>query len=142
MPDVNPTFSGSARLNGKFGSGAAGTLASNLGKVPYFNTSAFEKPNNVNATAGVTLLNLIGNAPRTGAFGLRNPVSWNLDSGLRRTIPLHNRLAFTLEADAFNTLNHPIFGSPNAVWGSSAFGTISGVSNKPRSFEVAGHITF
>ncbi len=142
MPDINTNFNGPARINGKFGGSAAGTLASNLGKVAYFNTSSFQKPNNVNATAGVTLLNLIGNAPRTGALGLRNPATWNLDSGLRRTIPLHNRLAFTLEADAFNTLNHPIFGSPNAVWGSSAFGTISGVSNKPRSFEVAGHITF
>jgi len=142
MPDAAPGFAGSARVNGGYGDGAAGRTAANLGKVSYFNTAAFQKPVNVNQTAGVALLNLIGNAPRTGAFNLRNPSQWNLDSSLRRSIPVWKEMHFTIEVDAFNTLNHTLFSNPNAVWNSSAFGTISGTSNKPRSFMLAGHFEF
>jgi hypothetical protein len=69
-----------------------------------------------------------------------------LNTGIRRTIPLYERLAFTFEADAFNTLNHVIFANPNATWGpgSTSFGTITGTSSNysPRQFEIAGHLTF
>jgi hypothetical protein len=51
-------------------------------------------------------------------------------------------MAFVLEVDAFNMLNHTLFSNPNGTYGSGAFGTISGASNKPRSFELAGHFTF
>jgi hypothetical protein len=113
--------------------------------VQYFNVNAFQKPVNINQTAGVTLLNLIGNAPRTGALDLRNPSQWDIDAGLRRSIPLYReRVAFVFEANAFNAINHTLFNSPSATWaaGSTSFGTISGASNKPRAFEFAGHINF
>ncbi|HEX4155147.1 MAG TPA: carboxypeptidase regulatory-like domain-containing protein [Acidobacteriaceae bacterium] len=142
MPDLATTYNGPARTNGSFGSGPGGHTAANLGKVQYFNASSFQKPVNINESAGVTLLNLIGNAPRTGAYGLRNPAQWDIDAGLHRSIPIHREMAFILEVDAFNVLNHTLFSNPNAVWGSSAFGTISSASNKPRSLELAGHFTF
>jgi hypothetical protein len=154
MPDLAPGFApGQARQNGGYGSGPGGRTAANLGKVQYFNVAAFQKPVNVNAntyqagtTTPVAALNLIGNTPRTGAFGLRNPAQWTFDSGLRRSIPIWREVAFVLEANAFNTLNHTLFANPNAVWGagSTSFGTISGVSTnaKPRAFEFAGHINF
>lgn len=143
MPDLNPG-SGSARINGGFGSGPGGRTAANLGKVSYFNVNSFQKPVNINQSAGVSLLNLIGNAPRTGAYNLRNPSQWNIDSGLRRSIPVFREMAFVIEVDAFNTINHTLFSNPNATWsaGSTTFGTIGSASNKPRSFELAGHLNF
>ena len=150
MPDSSPTFIGSPRINGGYGSGPGGRTAANLGHVSYFDSTAFAKPANINAntlitgtTTPVAPLNLIGNTPRTGAFDLRNPVQWNLDSGLRRSIPLYReRVALVLEVDAFNVLNHTLFSNPNAVYNSATFGQITSASNKPRSFELAGHITF
>ena len=142
MPDLASTYA-TPRINGGFGSGPNGRTAANLGKVPYFNVASWQKPANI-SPATVAPLNLIGNSPRTGAYGLRNPSQWNLDSGLRRSIPVYREMAFTIEVDAFNTLNHTLFSNPNATWspGSTSFGTIGGASNKPRSFELAGHFTF
>ncbi|HEV2576976.1 MAG TPA: carboxypeptidase regulatory-like domain-containing protein [Acidobacteriaceae bacterium] len=143
MPDLNPSFSGSARQNGGYGDGPNGRTAANLAKVVYINPTAFKTPTNINQTAGVTLLNLIGNAPRTGALDLRNPIQWNMDANLRRSIPLvRERLALVIEVDSFNVFNHTLFSNPNAVFNSATFGQISSASNKPRSFELAGHITF
>jgi hypothetical protein len=146
MPDVASGFSGSAHINGNYGDGPNGRTAANLGKVSYFNLGAFSAPASVNPNAGakITKLNLIGNAPRTGAFDLRNPPQWNIDSGLRRSIPIYHEMAFVIEVDAFNTLNHTLFSNPNASWSatSTSFGTIASASNKPRSFELAGHINF
>jgi len=142
MPDLNPSFSGSAHINGHYGDGPGGRTSANLGKVSYFNKSAFQKAASINPTSGVTQLNLIGNVPRTGALQLRSPSQWDIDTGLHRSIPIYREMELNIEIDAFNTLNHTLYSNPNAVWGSSAFGTISSVSNKPRSFEVAGHFTF
>ncbi len=152
MPDITPGFSpGTARQNGGYGSGPNGRTAANLGKVQYFNVNSFQKPVNINAntfvtgtTTPVAALNLIGNTPRTGALALRNPAQWTLDSGLRRSIPIWREMAFVFEANAFNVVNHTLFSNPSATWsaGSTSFGTISGASNKPRAFELAGHINF
>ena len=145
-PDVAPGFSpGQARVNGGYGGGPNGRTAANIGKVQYFNVSAFKTPTNINPS-NVAAINLIGNAPRTGALGLRNPAQWTLDSGLRRSIPIWREMAFVFEANAFNVVNHVLWANPNAVWGpgSTSFGTITGVSSnaKPRAFEFAGHINF
>lgn len=140
MPDTNSAFTGSARINGKFGKGPNGTQFSNLGSVAYFDKTAFATPQNVSPTT--TAQYLLGNAPRTAAFGLRNPAHWDLDTGLRRTFPIHESVQFVFEADCLNTWNNVVFSNPNATWGSSAFGTIGGISNSPRDFQFAGHINF
>lgn len=147
MPDLNPTFAGNARINGSFGTGPNGRTACNLGQgigctaVKYFDTTAFKAPATI-SPAGLTAINLIGNAPRTGAMHLTNPGAQNIDTSIKRSIKLHEDMAFVFEADAFNTWNHTIFNSPNAVWGSAAFGTIGSVRNSPRAFMFAGHLTF
>ena len=145
MPDINTSFSGQARINGKFGSGPNGFQAANLGKVSYIDVNSFAQPQNISTVSGQAQY-LIGNAPRTHAYGMRNPYTWNVDAGLRRTFPIHEELAFTFEADCINVWNHVTFSSPNASWGpgSATFGTISGVSSNPgpRDWQFAGHITF
>jgi hypothetical protein len=145
MPDLNTSFSGPARINGKFGSGPNGTLASNLGKVQYIDVNGFAQPQNISTVSGQPQY-LIGNAPRNYAYQMRNPYTWNVDAGMRRSFPLHESLEFTFEADCVNVWNHVTFSSPSASWaaGSTAFGTIGGISNTPgpRDWQFAGHITF
>lgn len=153
MPDLNPTYAHkSAHINGKWGSGPNGYNTCNLGinalgqtgckAIPYFDVTAFQTPQNVSTVS--TAQYLIGNAPRTRALELRNPTTWNIDSGLRRSIPIREGLNLVVEADCLNTLNHPIFGSPGGSWssGSASFGTITGISNSARDFQFAGHFTF
>ncbi|MEG9435167.1 TonB-dependent receptor [Edaphobacter sp. HDX4] len=148
MPDLNPAFAGNARINGGFGTGPNGRTACNLGQgqnctaVKYFDTNGFKAPS-VISPAGVTAINLIGNAPRTGALHLTNPGAQNVDTALKRSFGLPREgMALAIEVDCFNTWNHTIFSNPNAVWGSAAFGTIGSVRNNPRAFELAGHFTF
>ena len=148
MPDLNPNFAGNARINGGFGTGPNGRTACNLGQgtgctaVKYFDTNGFKSPA-VISPASVSVINLLGNAPRTGALHLTNPGSQNIDTAIKRAINLPREgMAFVFEADCFNTWNHTIFGAPNAVWGSAAFGTIGSATNSPRAFELAGHFTF
>ncbi len=135
-----------ARINGKFGSGPNGYQAANLGKVQYIDGGAFAQPENISTVSGQPQY-LIGNAPRNPAYGMRNPYAWNVDAGLRRSIPLFREgMEFTFEADCINVWNHVTFNSPNASWASNStsFGTISGVSGNPgpRDWQFAGHITF
>lgn len=158
MPDMNPGYlSNTIRQNGKWGSGPNGYNTCNLGinalgqtgctKIQYLNPGGFSTPQNISTTSSAQYL--IGNAPRTRPYGVRNPYSWDVDAGLRRSFPIHEGLEFVFEADAVNVWNHVIFGSPTASWsaGSTTFGTITGANgagpgNSPRDWQFAGHINF
>jgi hypothetical protein len=153
MPDMNPSFtSGALRINNKFGSGPNGYNTCNLGinklgqtgcnKIQYLDSNGFSTPANVSTVSGQAQY-LIGNAPRTLPYGVRNPYTWNVDSGLRRTFPIHESLQLVFEADALNVWNHVTFGSPSASWssGSSTFGTITSASGN-RDWQFAGHLNF
>jgi len=160
MPDMNPAspdfIRKNARINGKFGGGPNGYNACNLGivsgctAIPYVDLGAFQTPVQVSTASGCTSTScstpiyLIGNAPRTAPLGLRNPSSWDLDTRLSRTFPIHENLTFQFEADCLNTWNNVVFGSPSASWTSTSasFGTIGGISNSPRDWQFAGHINF
>jgi hypothetical protein len=151
MPDINPSFTGAARINGKYGSGPNGKTTCNLGigtgctAVKYIDVNGFSTPQNISALSSQPQY-LIGNAGRTAAYGVRNPFYWNVDAGLRRTFPLHEAIAFIFEADAINVWNHATFGNPVSTWaaGSGTFGTITGMASNynPRDWQFAGHITF
>jgi len=160
MPDINTSFSGPARINGKPGSGPGGHDTCYLGinaagqsgctKIRYIDLAAFQTPTNA-STVGTQYL--IGNAQRTAAYGMRNPYYWNVDAGLRRSIPLSHGVEFVFEADVINVWNHVTFGGPSASWAAAtsttttsnnAFGTISGTDSRysPRDWQFAGHIKF
>jgi len=154
MPDINSSYAGHGRTNGKYGSGPNGVQFVNLGKVQYVDPTAFAQPINMSPIAGCTATNncptaqhLIGNAPRTAPYGVRNPAFWELDGGVRRSFPLHLENAeFVFEADCLNVWNNVIFAGPSGSWssGSSSFGTITGLAsnNNPRDWQFAGHINF
>ncbi len=65
------------------------------------------------------------------------------DSTLSRTIPLHERLALQLRADAFNALNHPAFSNPTVDRTSASFGQVLSTANSAaRVLQFAGTLTF
>jgi hypothetical protein len=153
MPDVASGFSGALRIKGKYGSGPNGYNTCNLGvaklgvtcpaKIQYLDPTGFATPANVSTVSGQAQY-LIGNAPRTLPYGVRNPYTWNVDSGLHRSFPLfHEGWNFVFEADCLNVWNHVTFGGPSASWssGSTTFGTIASASGN-RDWQFAGHINF
>ncbi|MGH9350987.1 MAG: TonB-dependent receptor domain-containing protein [Terriglobia bacterium] len=122
--DYNPSFNGSARINGSYGNGVPQST-------PYIDKGAFESP------APYTY----GNTPRTLPFDLRGPAGLNEDFALMRNFKLHENWTFQLRAEAFNAFNRVIFGGPNFNITSSAFGTI-GSAGDPRIVQFSGRIVF
>jgi hypothetical protein len=148
MPSLNPSYSGSARINGSYGSGPNGFQACNIGlgsgcvARQYVSYSAFQAPGDLSTVSG-THQYLIGNAPRTQALNLRNPGNQNLNASVRRAFPLFHETQFVFEADCTNVWNKVQFGSPNPGWGSTTtFGQVTSASGSPRDWQFAGHITF
>lgn len=147
MPDLNSSFSGSARMNGSWGRGPNGYQAATLGKVQYINPAGFAAPQNVSSVGAQYL---IGNAPRTKPYNIFGPGNWDWDAGLRRTFPIHESLNFVFEADCIDVLNHVNFAAPssgNLAWsaGSASFGTVTGLAGgipNNRDWQFAGHINF
>ncbi len=141
MPDMNRGFSGSAHTNGNYG---AKMTAAQLGTIPYINVNAFSKPAFFNS-AQSSPLQLIGSAPRTGAYGLRNPNYWNDDASIRRTFNLtaQNRVNLVIGVDCTNIFNHPTLGGINTTWSatSTTFGSVGSASGF-RAFQFSGRINF
>jgi hypothetical protein len=97
----------------------------------WFDTSAFVQP----TTAAY------GNTPKNGFTG---PGLTTFDASLSRTIPLHERLALELRANAFNALNHPNFANPGVSLTSTNFGQVTGTVSgyAPRVLQFAATVEF
>lgn len=126
--NYNPAFTGSARINGGYGSGDL------LGASPpsFLDKNAFVSP------AAFTY----GNTPRTGALGIYNPDSYGQDFSLRRVFPIHENVKLAFQADAFNVFNLVTFTAPATNITSSTFGRITAQSNSPRSLQLSARIIF
>jgi hypothetical protein len=86
----------------------------------------------------------------------RGPHLFNMDANLFRTFTIAERLKFAVGLQAFNVLNHPNFGQPDATLGDSTFGQITGMAGvptspygsglgydaSPRTVQLTGKITF
>ena len=107
MVSLNTAFSGSV-VTSPIGSGNAHTGV-------YLNKAAFVDPANYT----------FGNEPRAAPYGLRVPTTWEIDSTLRRTFPIYERLNFQLSADFFNLFNNVVFAAPATNIDSSTFGTVT-----------------
>ncbi|HEY1950942.1 MAG TPA: TonB-dependent receptor [Bryobacteraceae bacterium] len=97
----------------------------------YFNTAAFTAP------APYTYGNVGRLLP-----SLRGPGIVNLDISLDKEFSVFERVRLQFRAEAFNSLNHPQFGLPGTVIGSSTAGVISQQVNLPRDIQFALKLIF
>jgi len=104
-------------------------------KANWFNPCAFMSP--------------LGNLGTFGRNRLHAQDFWDLDSSLSRSFPIHEALAFSLKADAFNIMNHPTLGVPvGTAVGGSGFGAITSVATNgygatgQRILQLSGKIEF
>jgi hypothetical protein len=134
MPNLNPAFHGSARINGGYGAKTQAAAFS----TPYIDPNAFTLAPNYT----------LGNAARTYDYGLRGPGGDDTDLGLRRTFGIYERLNFTFKADVFNLTNNVRFSAPSGVYNGvtdptkSTFGKITGVANASRDIQFSARIDF
>jgi hypothetical protein len=172
MPDVNPNFHGSPRINGKWGSGltskAIGGVAYIMGYIPvtsagagFGSTPAVPKTSTTAAIPEVDVpcaastgpfcnpgAGMIGDAPRVAPFGLRIDGQGRLAGHVGRTFDITERWKFVFGADCQNILNHVSFGNnaQNVSVGqsvtSATFGQITVASSDSRDFQFSGRLTF
>lgn len=124
MVNVTPGFTGSV-VTSTIGSGNAHTGV-------YLNKAAFADP------APYTF----GNEPRSAPFGLTAPSFWEIDSTLRKTVTIRERLKFELAADFFNLLNNVIYAAPATNIDSTTFGTVTSTQNTARHIQFSGRFSF
>lgn len=132
--DLNPSFTGSARINGSWGHGVTRT---NHASIPFINASAFKRP------ADYTY----GDTPRTMAYGLRGPWYLNEDVALGKDFKLMEnklveKMTLHLQADALNLFNRVQFGGIDNEFDDSTFGTVSSQANSPRKLQFEVSIKF
>jgi|SRR5579863_2581360 len=120
-----------AGISPKSGTCLNGSRVGSLGC--WFNNTAFETP----AVQG------------NGAFGLgrRNtlfgPKLSDINLSLAKTWHYKERAGLTLRADFVNAMNHPSFSLPNNDMGNASnVGTITSVSNGPRTVQLGARINF
>lgn len=82
-------------------------------------------------------------APPCACFGnsgrniLRAPGFSNVDLGVARDFPFHERFRLQFRGEAFNLFNHPNFGLPNMAIGNPQVGIIGSVINPERQLQLA-----
>jgi hypothetical protein len=125
--DYNPNFSGSARINGDWGTGQV--LGDSRFTTPYIDRNAF-----VNAPPFT-----YGNTPVLGAYGLRSQPFVNTDLSIARRFQIRENVRFVFGADAFNIFNAVRFamaaGYNNITPSNNAFGKVGSQNNLPRVFQ-------
>ncbi len=159
-PTLNPNFSGSARVLGKWGKGATwqnytstSYIVPSVGGVvngsPVTVSGPFIAPvaNAPGFVAGsgagqqTTLLNsafapayTFGNSPRTAPYNLYGPGNYQLDLALVRSFPLHitesSRLNF--RAEWYNVTNHTLFAVASTAVGNASFGQVTTAATATR----------
>lgn len=86
----------------------------------------------------------------------RGPHYFNMDMSLFREFKIYERAKLAFGIQAFNVLNHPNFGLPDATLGDSTFGQVTGTAgtptspygvglgfdSSPRSVQLTGKIVF
>jgi hypothetical protein len=95
---------------------------------PWFNPAAFARP-------------------AAGTFGaqrrnsLRNPHTWNLDMGVRKTVPIRGSNGIEFRVEAFNVLNHPNWSGANSNPTSGSFGFVTSKTGE-RVIQLAAKYMF
>jgi hypothetical protein len=104
----------------------------------WFNTEAFINPPNYT----------FGNVPRT-LPNVRGPNAFAMDISMVKSTPITERVQSQFRVEAFNALNHPVFGLPNMTFSpgsdgmnqSGTFGTIT-AATPGREIQLALKLLF
>lgn len=128
MPNYASGFTGSARINGKWGAGALGGEAS----PSYINKSAFSDPPAYS----------IGNLARTAPYGLRGPWLDTLSISVKRSFPIYENVKLLFDVSSYNVTNNVQFGISSLAIDSGTFGEVSGQTNTSRDIQLAARINF
>ena len=59
-----------------------------------------------------------------------------------KNLPLTERFNVQVRGEAFNLLNTPQFGNPNAVFNTPQFGTVTGTQNPNRQIQLGLKLLF
>lgn len=132
MPTYNPSFSGPARIHGKWGQGIT---AAKTSAISYIDSTAFS----------TTPAYQFGNTSRTAPYNLYGPGNYQLDLAVVRSIPLHITEAsrFNFRAEMYNVTNHTFFGVASAAVGNGSFGQVTtNASYNRRAVQLSGRIEF
>jgi hypothetical protein len=103
MPNLNPAFAGKSARVGKWG----------IDDVQHVNPNAFIAPKFYGSSQVCTknCTSMIGNAPRTRAYGLSGPSYYNLDMSMKRSFPIvKDRVKLQIEANCQNVTHKHTFG--------------------------------
>jgi outer membrane receptor for ferrienterochelin and colicin len=98
----------------------------------WFNPCAFATP----------AIGTLGNTPRNF---IQDMPYWGLDTSVHRLFPIKESFALKIDVEAFNVLNHPVFGSPaSTVTTQSSLGQISTLAfgNAQRILQFAAKLQF
>jgi hypothetical protein len=99
----------------------------------YFNPNAFAAPN-------CSVPNCPGDLSRNAYFG---PGFFNIDASMFKTVKVKERVSLQVRIEAFNVLNHPSFGNPNADFtDKQTFGKVTGTSSGAREMQFAVKLYF
>ena len=66
----------------------------------------------------------------------------NLDFSVFKNFRFTERMNLQFRAEAFNSMNHPLFGDPNTTVGALTFGQITGQANAPRQIQFGLKLLF
>jgi len=72
--------------------------------------------------------------------GLRADTVSRWDCSIGKTFRIIEKLSFQFRADLYNIWNHPSFAAPNLSPTSTGFGTITGLTNVPRQWQLGGKL--
>ena len=158
MPDLNPSYGSTVvRQNGSWGAGMTaktlGTTEYVKGYIPSTNYVGTQGADSNGAACGTDASSpfcnpgqfMIGDAPRTGAFGLRGPGVYNLNMSVRRTFNLTpERIKFIFGVDCQNVTNKVTFSGIGTSINSSSFGAVSAATSNSgsRDFQFSGRLNF
>jgi hypothetical protein len=95
----------------------------------WFNPAAFATP------AAYTF----GSAGRNTVYG---PAMETMDVALVRSFAIREMLHMEFRAEAFNSLNHSNWGTPNRFVNTPQFGTITEASTPGREFQLSARLSF
>jgi hypothetical protein len=99
----------------------------------YFNPNAFAAPT-------CSIPNCPGDLGRNAYFG---PNFFNIDASIFKNIQIREQTSLQIRIEAYNVLNHPSFGNPNADFtDKQTFGRVTGTSSGAREMQFALKLNF